>query len=398
MRYTSLIILSAVFVVSCESDISPVQAERFVKFFGSYMMDEAGEVEVLSNGGYAICGTVNTAENGKRMALIVTNRYGNMLSGFPQYYTPEGLESGAVSLVALQGGAGGFLLSGFVENPAGGSGNVQKDIFVVRTSSTGQELWQRSYGSTEDEQVFHSIEMTGPGFMLAGLQEKNGRSNIFVMEITEEGDSIPLGLNFPNPNAESATASYLLNTGRDYMCVCTFDKTFTEGTDILILTFREDLSPLIGKVSGEWNEAGSCLVEEAANHYLLLGNRINASGDTEMVIYSLVKDGLFVTSSELIATIGEPNADLTGKRMIKTPDGGFAIVGTRTMGGDTHIFLQFLSSGFSVGDQVSFGSSGVQAGRDIAVDANGGMVLLGINSFETNSVISLIKTSETGDL
>jgi hypothetical protein len=398
MRYTSLMAVLAILFCSCERDISPVQAERFVKFYGSYLMDEAGEVEVLDNGGYAICGTINTSGQGKRMALIVTDSYGNMLQNFPRYYNEEGLEAGAVSLVAIQGGSGGFLLSGFVERPVGGSQNVQKDIFLVRTSSTGEVLWQRSYGSTEDEQVEHSIKMTGPGFMLAGSQKKGGRSNIFVMEVTEEGDSIPIGLNFPNPNAENATANYLLNTGRDYMCVCTFDKSFAEGTDILVLTFREDLSPLIRKLSGQWDEFGSCLVEEANNRYLLLGNRNNASGNREMVVYALEKEGLFVTSSELVATIGGSNGDLLGKRMIKTPDGRYAIVGTQEMGADTHMFLQFLSSGFSVGAPISYGSSGIQAGRDIDADAGGGMVMLGINSFETNSIISLIKTSETGDL
>jgi len=398
MRYVSLMALLAILFFSCERDISLVQAERFVKFYGSYLMDEAGEVEVLDNGGYAICGTVSASGQGKRMALIVTDSYGNMLNGFPQYYNEEGLESGGVSLVVIQDGSGGFLLSGFVERPVGGSQNVQRDIFLVRTSRAGEVLWQRSYGSLEDEQVEHSIEMTGPGFMLAGSQAKNGRSGIFVMEVTEEGDSIPIGLNFPNPNAENATANYLLNTGRDYICVCTFDKAFAQGTDILVLTFREDLSPLIRKLSGQYDEFGSCVVEEATNHYLLLGNRNNASGNTEMVVYALEKEGLLVTSSELVATINGSDGDLLGKRMIRTPDGRYAIVGTQEMGADTQMFLQFLSSGFSVGAPVAYGSSGVQAGRDIDVGADGGMVLLGINSFETNSIISLIKTSETGDL
>jgi len=398
MRYASLMAFLAFLFFSCERDISPVQAERFVKFYGSFLMDEAGEVEVLDNGGYAICGTVNISGQGKRMALIVTDSYGNMLNDFPRYYNEDDLDAGAVSLVVLQGGSGGFLLSGFVERPVGGSQSVQKDIFLVRTSRTGEVLWQRSYGSLEDEQLEHSVKMTGPGFMLAGSQERKGRSNIFVMEVTEEGDSIPIGLNFPNPNAENATANYLLNTGTDYICVCTFDKGFEEGTDILVLTFREDLSPLIRKLTGQWDESGSCLVEEANNRYLLLGNRNNASGNSEMVVYALEKEGLFVTSSELVATIGGPNGDLLGQRMIQTPDGGYAIVGTQETGVDTHMFLQILSSGFSVGSPISYGSSGVQAGRDIDVDADGGLVMLGINRFETNSIISLIKTSETGDL
>lgn len=398
MRYTILITLLAVCLVSCQKEPSPAQAESFVKFFGSYMMDDAGEVVALRNGGYALCGTINTPGTGRRMALIVTDPFGNPLSGFPQYYTEEGLEAGANSLLVLEGGSGGFLLSGFVERPVGGSQNMQKDIFLVRTSASGVELWQKSYGSAENEQILHSIEMIGPGFMLAGYQVKDGRSDILVMGVTEEGDSIRLGLNYNNPYAENATANYLINTGRDYLCVCTFDKTNDEGTDILVLSFDDELSPLDKNLSGELDEVASCIVEQAPNQYLVLGNRLNSAGRMEMVLYAIEKNGLFITNTEELATISENNADLIGKRMIKTADGRYAIVGTRIEGGNGQIILQFLSSGHAVQGQVSFGASGVQAGSDIDADNDRRIVLLGINDFGENSVISLIKTSETGDL
>ena len=76
----------------------------------------------------------------------------------------------------------------------------------------------------------------------------------------------------------------------------------------------------------------------------------------------------------------------------------YAIVGTRVLGSETNIFLQFLSSGYNVAEQLSYGSSGVLAGSDIGIGMDRGIVLLGTNSFGTNSIISLIKTSETGDL
>jgi len=398
MRFTIILSLLAVLLSSCDKDISPVQAEKFVKYFGSYLMDEAGEVEVLNNGGFAICGTVHTSGSDKRMVLIVTDKFGNLLSGFPQYYPREGFNAGATSMVVLQGGSGGFLLSGYVERPIDGSQSVQKDIFLVRASESGELLWQRTYGSGEDEQILHSIERIGSGFLLAGSQMKNGRSNILVMGVTEQGDSIPLGLNYPNPNARNSTANFLLNTGRDYLCVSTVDKINAEGTDILILTFEDDLSPLIHKLSEEDIETGQCIVEESANRYLVLGNRIGASGNIEMVIYAIDKNGIFVESSEQLATKSESNADLIGKRMIKTADGRYAIVGTRVEPGDGHIFLQFLSSRYAMGEQVSFGASGVQAGYDIDVGADRGIVLLGTNDLGSSNVLSLIKTSETGDL
>lgn len=398
MRYTIILSLLALLLSSCDKDISPEQAEKFVKYFGSYLMDQAGEVEVLSNGDIAICGTINSSGSGKRMALIVTDRFGNMKSNFPIYYDHEGLETGASSMVVLQGGSGGFLVSGYVERPAGGSQSVQKDIFLVRTNESGGVVWQRTYGSAEDEEISHSIERIGSGFLLAGSQMKNGRSNILVMGVTQQGDSIPLGLNFPNPSARNSTANFLLNTGSDYLCISTVDKANNQGSDILILTFDNDLSPLISRLTGEHSESALCIVEESANRYLVLGNRVGTSGNIEMVVHALEKDGLFVKSTEELATKADSNVDLLGERMIRTADRRFAIVGTRVEGGNGLIFLQFLSSGYAMQEYLSFGASGVQAGKDIDVGTDRGIVLLGTNSVGSSNVLSLIKTSETGDL
>ena len=207
-------------------------------------MDEAGEVAALSNGGYAICGTINDASRGKRMALILTDRFGNVLTGFPRLYDVDGHESGGSSLVVLDGGSGGFLLSGYVERSVGGSQTVQKDVFLVRVDANGGETWKRSYGSAEDEQVLHSVRRIGSGFMLAGYQIKNGKSDVMVMGVTEAGDSIRLGLNYNNPFTENARANFLLNTGQDYLCVCSLDKTNDEGSDLYVLSFDNELSPL----------------------------------------------------------------------------------------------------------------------------------------------------------
>jgi hypothetical protein len=240
LKYKLILMLFAGMCVSCEKEISDEQADSFIKFYGSSLMDQAGEVEVLSNGGYAICGTETSPSQGKRMVLILTDAFGNVESGYPKYYEEEGLETGGSSLIALQGGSGGFILSGYVEQAVAGSGEVQKDIFVVRTDADGEVTWQRSYGSHEDEQVLHSVEMIRSGYMLAGYQMKNGRSDLMVMGVTEAGDSIRLGLNYNNPNADNTVANYLLNTGDMYVCVCTFDKINGDGTGIQVLTFDDE--------------------------------------------------------------------------------------------------------------------------------------------------------------
>jgi len=398
MKYGFILFLFSGLVLSCEKEMSDYQADSFIKFYGNYLMDQAGDVEVLSDGGYAICGTETSESLGKRMVLIVTDEFGNVISGFPRYYVEEGLETGGSSLIALQDGSGGYILSGFVERPVAGSQQIQKDIFVVRTTSRGDTTWQRAYGSLEDEQVLHSIEMISSGYMLAGYQVKDGNSDLMVMGVTEEGDSLRLGLNYNNPHAENSSATYLLNAGDKYLCVCTYDKVNGEGTGIQVLTFDDDLSPLAKNLSGEFDEYGMCILDEGNEHFLVLGNRESGSGEMQLLLYGIETNGLLITNTSLNATISGQEADLIGKRIIETASGDLAITGTRSVGPNSEILLQFVSASYQAGELVSFGASGAQTGQDIELARDGGFVMLGTNSYGESSIISLMKTSASGEI
>jgi hypothetical protein len=398
MKYR-LIIFAAFLGIffSCEREISPEQADRFIKYYGNYLMDEARDVEVLEDGSIAICGIDSLDGEGKRMVLILTDEYGNMKSGFPRYFTEDGLNSGANALVVKRGGQGGFLLCGFVERPSIVPSEIQRDLFLVRISSTGQELWKKSFGSLEDESILHATERISSGFMLAGYQVRNNKTDIMIMGVTEEGDSIKLNLNYNNPFSDNASANYILNTGDQYLCVCTYDKINNQGTDILILNLDDELSPNDEILTGDFDEFAECIVEAENNQYLVLGNRIS-QGRSEIVVHLIETSGLLITSSNLMTTINERDADLYAERFIKLQNGRYAIIGTCVKDEDSNMFLQFLSSDYQEDEIVFFGSAGDQFGADIELYGDGGLLLLGTNRVDQNSMISLIKTNESGEL
>ncbi|MEN8202009.1 MAG: hypothetical protein ABFS28_05385 [Bacteroidota bacterium] len=407
MKYRIIIITVLLgFLASCEKEISPKQAEKFMKFYGNYLIDQASDVDILDNGGFAICGTDSTAEYGKRMVLIVTDSYGNIENGFPKYFTKEdsdsggSLESGANAIEAIRGGLGGYMLFGYVENYNADNTGFQKDGFVVKASTHGDEIWQRTYGSEEDEVILHATQRFSSGYMLAGYQVQDGKSDILVFGIKEEGDSIPLSLFYNNPYATNSTANYLLSYRDRYLCVCTYDKIGDNGTDLLILTFNDELSPNLGEyLTGDVDEFGMCVIEDGPDRFLVLGNRHNTqSGRKEMVIYLIETEGEYITKSLQLATISQSNTDLIGRRFVKTDDGRYVIVGSRTVYGSSDIFLQFLSSDYAVTGNVVFGASGTQTGADIDIADDGGIVVLGTNGSHKSSMISLIKTSDRGDL
>jgi hypothetical protein len=401
MKYHILVFaLFTGLAISCEREISPGQADRFIKFYGNYLMDEASDVETLDDGGFAICGVDSLPGVGNRMILIVTDEYGNLKSGFPKYYPESDTVIGAAAnaIVPVRGGQGGFLLAGYVELQVEGSAETQKDIYLVKVSSTGDVNWQRTYGSADDEVVLDATERISSGFMLAGYRVKNGKSAIMIMGVEQEGDSIRPG--YPSSTyTQNSSANYILNAGDRYLCICTYDKLGHVGiTDMYALCFDDGLNPNARRLSGDSNEQASCIIEDGPNSYLALGNKI-IGGRSEIVIYQFeTNDQLYITQKELIKTISESNMDLIGKRFVKTLDGRYAIVGTMRSGTDRQIFLQFLTPDKDPSDRVLYGASGDQYGADIDISKDGGLVLLGTTGYEENSMISLIKTNDTGDL
>jgi hypothetical protein len=75
-----------------------------------------------------------------------------------------------------------------------------------------------------------------------------------------------------------------------------------------------------------------------------------------------------------------------------------AITGTRRAVDNPEVLLQFVSSSNQIEEQVTFGASGTQNGMDIELTNDGGFVVLGTNSYGGSGIISLMKTSSTGEI
>ena len=394
MKFISIIaaVFAGLMLFSCEKEVSESQSESFLKMYGSKGLDRAKGLVVLDDGGYAICGT-DSSERGSKMMLIVTDSYGNVKEGFPKFYPEGNQNAGANAILAKNGGRNGFLLSGYVEDATG-----DRDIFIVKTSADGSVNWSKSYGSSESEEALHAAEGIDYEFILAGYQEKGGEKDIMIMLVDQDGDSIDLSLFYTKPeDSKDAAATYILNDGDHYMCVATYNKFIGEGTDILVLNFDDDLSPNDKVLEGAYDEFGKCIIKEDENVFVVLGNSNNTqSGDSEILLYQVESDGLLIKNERLLATISEDDTDLVAERMVKMEGGKHAIVGTRNTGGDPDILIQFLED-LKEDVRKTYGSGGIQQGADLAIPKNGGLVFIGDNGYEGNSMISLIKTNESGD-
>jgi len=153
------------------------------KTYGGTENDIASSVVQTSDGGYAIAGMTSCSAGGYDFWLVRTDSFGNML--WSKTYGRIG-DDEAFSVV--QTSDGGYALAG-VTYSYGASG----DFWLVKTDSVGNMLWSKTYGGTGDDEASSVIQTSDGGYMLAGYTYSYGAgvtADFWVIKTNSSGDML----------------------------------------------------------------------------------------------------------------------------------------------------------------------------------------------------------------
>jgi hypothetical protein len=133
---------------------------RFQKTFGDSSADYGHSLEPTSDGGYIIVGSKHRFDTGEYdVYLIKTNSYGNEIWN----KTYGGSESDSGHSVR-QTSDGGFIIVGYTES----FGTGQRDGYLIKTDSYGNELWSRTFGSKYFDSCNSVEETSDGGYIIVG--------------------------------------------------------------------------------------------------------------------------------------------------------------------------------------------------------------------------------------
>jgi TolB-like protein len=153
------------------------------KAYGGAFQDGPGYVCQTSDGGYIIGGTADfSGSNNSDFYLIKTDASGNTL--WSKTYDDGYNIDECLSLI--QTTDHGFIMAG-VTYPGPGNG----DMIVVKTDSSGNELWSKTYGGSHDD-LARSIDQTQDGgYVIFGDSysfNPNGFSDVYLVRIDSNGN------------------------------------------------------------------------------------------------------------------------------------------------------------------------------------------------------------------
>lgn len=316
-----------------DSDVWVLKLDKYgnsewQKTFGGGSTDYANSIQETSDG-YVVAGYTESFGAGLSDAwLIKLNSNGSV--SWQKTYGGSGYDS-ALSVQQTQDG--GYIFSGFTE-PVGG----QRQIWVVKTDSGGNVLWQREYNSDWTQSI---QETSDGGFILSGSTLS---LDALLLKLTANGDIEwqkiygSAGDDWLSSIQETSDGGYVAvgaSSNSDSLDIYDFLAMKLDGSGNILWQ---------KKFGGSSDDALNSVTQAPDGGYILAGYTLSTESSADYGIDAWA--GKLDESGNLLwqKTYGSSGGDY-GQSIEQASDGGYILSGyTDSIGGPSDLFVVKLDS------------------------------------------------------
>ena len=359
--------------------------------YGGTGSDSAYSIQQTNDGGYIVAGETNSFGAGGSDVWILKLTS----SGDIEWQKTYGGIVDDCAWSIQQTGDGGYIVAG----ETGSFGARDKDIWILKLSSTGAIEWQRTYGGSEWE-TDPSIQQTNDrGYIVVGHTESFGvgGADIWILKLSSAGD-IEWQRTYGAGEQEYAPSIQQTSDG-GYIVA---GHTYSVGVEmwgywILKLSPEGDIG--WQKTYG-WStfDKPNSIQQTSDGGYIVIGETSSfGAGSSDIWILKLSSDG----DIEWQKTYGGTSYD-EALSIQQTNDGGYIVAGsTDSFGaGSSDVWILKLTSSGDIGWQKTYGGSGSDSASSIQQTSDGGYIVTGyIISWGAGSRdFWVLKLSSDGDI
>ncbi len=229
-------------------------------------------------------------------------------------------EDCATSVLALSDG--GFVFTGWTTSKGAGG----RDLWLVRTDSTGSVLWDKTFGGTGDEKGWSLVRTADGGFLMAGSTVPLGgdaeSTETYLVKVDASGEEIwTQTYNFPMEDrarcAIQTTDGGFAITGWIYVSDIQHSDAYVIKTDAAgDVTWSRTYG-------GSYEDLGNSIRQIPGGGFVVAGLSQAAPTDENAWLLKLSSDG----TQEWSRTYFGPDYPDYASCVVPTADGGYAVAG-----------------------------------------------------------------------
>ena len=154
------------------------------KTFGGSGGDDGKSVQQTSDGGYIIAGSTASYGLGSYdIYLVKTNSSGDQL--WQKTFGGSNYDEGCS---VQQTSDGGYIIAGFTESYGSGS----RDVYLVKTDSDGEKLWEKTFGGSNDDEGYSVQQTFDGGYVITGYTNSYGLGydDVYLIKTNSDGEML----------------------------------------------------------------------------------------------------------------------------------------------------------------------------------------------------------------
>jgi hypothetical protein len=401
------IAIIVILLSSCEK--SQDNNGSILKLYGD-ALEDIGYSVARVNDGYLLAGQftnvsrinnniIDEKSSVKNMGVIKTDLNGNVI-----WKNSFGGRQPSVGTKVISLDDGSVICTGYVIDTM----SLQKDIFVVKMDAGGTNSVKKIFKAAGN-QYGTDIIKTQEGFMILGVTDvirepitsstgnAADKKDILLVRINNSLEQVvpPVAVGFPG-NDEGVAIKADINGG--YIVVGTTDRSEPgqAGNNIFILRINADGSTTQPRIFGSTEDEYAADIEVLSDGYFIAGT-VGAEGSDQRgyvwgISSNIYADPIFAHKIEIeSSTSTQPSFSI--KAICRYKTNSFAMAGQVMIGSSAKMLVLITDANGNMvaGKEKITGGTGTQVAYDVISDSDDYILAVGKNSYENNSMISLLK-------
>jgi predicted secreted protein len=339
---------------------------KWNKTYGGSRSEMAYCAQQTIDGGYFIAGYTSSFGAGAAdFWLVKTNSSGNL-----QWNKTYGRANQDEAYAAQQTTDTGYILAGSTSSIETGL----LDFWLVKTDSNGQELWNNTYGGSQED-VAYSVDQTADGgYIVAGSTDSfgSGNADFWLVKTDSEGQ---MQWNKTYGGFYDEVGYSVQQTTDGGYAVCGYTGSLGAGyEDFWLVKTDSDGNPEWNKTYGGIDSEYAYFLQQTSDYgYIIAGSTYSLTTEFDMWLVKADSSGNMQWNKTIGGSLDE---EAYGVR--QTNDGGYVIAGfTDSFGNNREVYVIKTDSSGSIEWAQTYG--GAQKDEACAVEqtSDGGYIVAG---------------------